>query len=162
MKLRTVVIVALITVSGLLAGPASCVLIAMYERATRYDRESDDYRYVKSALASGLPSRSLDVQKINRGDWQFICVIGAYNDPVRILREEAARRRVPVASVDAVETQFWGLSPVEENESAISFVDGSGRGRTILIDGFEVLTGQHGKECFGPETREIILPRRES
>ena len=105
-----------------------------------------------------MAANTIDLSRINQGNWQFICVIGAYNDPAQILRQEARGRGIIIKHVEPVTTKFLGLSPVEESEGAIAFVDQSGVGRTILIDGFERLVGQHGRSCFGPETKEIVLP----
>ncbi len=159
MKFRTIVIATLAVVAGFLAIPVFVLLVGVYENTVRYDRENDDYKYVKSVLNSASSPHSLNLGKINDGNWRFICVVGAYSKPEKILRDEAGRRRIDIAEIDAVKTQFLGVAPVEENESAISFVDSSGRGQTLLIDGFESLIQQGGRECFGPETREIAVPR---
>jgi hypothetical protein len=152
---------------GLLLIPAALIAWLKFFERDRYDRDGTDYRYLTSELmpaekqSLGLvqwESASIDTGKINGGDWQFICVIGAYNDPVAILAREAARRSIAVSSIDPVPTQTLGLSPVEENEGAISFIDGTGRGRTILIDGFQRIAGQHGRFCFGRETATVVLP----
>jgi hypothetical protein len=133
----------------------------------RYDNDNSDYRYVTSRViptavqVPGLVTwqrNTIDLRSINGGDWQFICVIGAYNDPIDVLRKEANRRALTLTTVDSVSTKFLGLSPVEEGEGAISFVDRAGRGRTVLINGFERLAWQSDKECYGPETGEILLP----
>jgi hypothetical protein len=47
---------------------------------------------------------------------------------------------------------------VEESEGAISFLDKAGRGKTVLIDGFERVAGQHDRKCYGPDIPEITLP----
>lgn len=158
MTLRTIIKVLALVAAVLMVPPAACILLMSYNSATRYDRNSADYRYVASIARDKAQGRKLDLKRINGGDWQFVCVIGAYNDPVKILREQADRRGVAVAAVDPVEKQFLGLSPVEENENAISFVDDAGRGRTMLVDGFEALAGQHARKCFGRDAGEIGLP----
>jgi hypothetical protein len=146
----------------LIALPIACILsinrMIVLDQTVRYDRNNVDYQYVASVARAQSDVRKLDLKRINGGDWQFICIIGGYNDPAKILREQADKRRIVVSSIEEVEASFFGLSPVEESEGAISFVDGVGRGRTLLVDGFELLAGQHGLKCFGPETREISLP----
>jgi hypothetical protein len=135
--------------------------------ANRYGRDGTDYHYVTSEIVQmetvkpGLVqwrNVSINPHRINGDDWQFMCVIGAYNDPVEILTQEAIRRSIDVSSIDPVPTQALGLAPVEENEGAISFVDGKGRGRTILIDGFQRVAGQHARHCFGREVTTMTLP----
>lgn len=154
--------------------PASCVaaFVFLFSVADwdRYDRNNPNYQLIASLVREevGLPGQPgfkrapLELDRLNGGDWQFLCVIGGYNDPVKILRDEAARRGVTLSQVDPVKTQFLGLHPVEEDEGAISFVDEAGRGITILIDGFERLAGQHDKRCFGRETKVIFLPISDS
>lgn len=85
-------------------------------------------------------------------------MIGPYNDPATVLREEAARRQLIVREIDPVPTMVWGISPVEESEGAISFLDKAGRGKTVLVDGFERVAGQHDRKCYGPDVLEISLP----
>jgi hypothetical protein len=138
---------------------------AAWDAATRYDRENADYKYITSKIvkdesALGWAAASVDLRAINNGDWQFVCVIGAYNDPEKILRREATARGVAVKEIDPVPYQrkFGALAPVEENEGAISFVDREGRGRTILIEGFMRLVGEHGNKCFGKDASVITLP----
>lgn len=124
---------------------------------SRYDRASPDYRYVMARLSAAKPA-SIEPKSINNGDWQILCVIGAYNDPVNILRNEATARNVQVNSIEPAATQSFGISPIEENEGAISFIDGGGRGRTVLIDGFERIARQHVYRCFSHDTGPINLP----
>ena len=59
-------------------------------------------------------------------------------------------------SVAPVPTKFLGLSPIEEGEGALSFVDRAGRGRTILVDGFERLAVQMIVDAMGRETETDV------
>jgi hypothetical protein len=156
---RGVVVVAAAAAAVVIVG---CVLLVFIvidgkrEDARRYDPDDANYRYVTSRLGT-----TIDFGEFNAGDWQFLCVIGAYNDPVKILQEEAVKRNVEITSIDPVKTIFMGIAPIEETEGAISFIDRSGRGRTVLIDGFERITQQHGNVCFGRDHQQIELPRKE-
>ena len=143
------------------------ILGNVWDAATRYDRGNADYKYITSKIvrddsALGWAEAEVDLRVINNGDWQFICLIGAYSDPVEILRKEARTRRVAIREIDPVPSQYGTavLAPVEENESAISFVDREGHGKTILINGPERLVGEHGNKCFDKDTSIITLPLR--
>jgi hypothetical protein len=168
---RKIVLGLLIGVLLLVVLPIAILAIYVaYELAyqsARYERDNPDYKYITSRVleaayqAPGLVSwqrAPIDTSQINGGDWQLICVIGPYKDPVAILREEAARRQLRISEIDFVPTKFLGLSPVEESEGAISFLDKAGRGKTVLIDGFERVAGQHDYKCYGRDVHEITLP----
>jgi hypothetical protein len=120
----------------------------------RYDREDPDYRYIVGQVSEAGRPKTLDLSKINGGDWQVLCVIGSYKNAGQVLRDEAGRRQIELDSIDR------DLVFLDDPESAVAFVDGSGRGRIILIGDFQHLTSQHTHQCFGPETREIVLPLR--
>lgn len=151
-------VLALGVITAPITIPLTLIGAHIWDGATRYDRGHPDYKYVTSQFKAGSKSASIDLRVINQGDWQVICVIGGYNDPVVILDEGAAARGITFQKIDPVPTQVLGIAPVEENEGAISFIDGAGRGRTILINGFERLARQHAYACHGKGTGEITLP----
>jgi hypothetical protein len=139
-------------------------MVGCWLQPPRYHVTSPDYIYITSRvkLAPPTPGRTclpatVDLRKINGGDWQFLCILGGYSHPDEVLSREAATRGVKVSTIDPVPEGFLGIDPVEEFESAISFVDRSGHGRTILFDG-AFLTGQFGQKCFGPDAAEVVLP----
>lgn len=121
-----------------------------------YDRQSADFKYIESALASERKVLALD--NFNSGDWQFLCVMGPYNDPVKILRNEAQRRGIEINTVDVVPYEPLGLG---QGQAAVSFVDSQRRGLTVLFPGAFRLAGEHARKCYGPEVKEIALPMNE-
>jgi hypothetical protein len=152
---RAFIICALVVFGVPLGFGLLLMLTVKLENQKRYDRDDPTYKYVTQRIEAG---GKIELARINGGDWQVVCFIGAYNDPAEVLLEQAGKRKIKISKIDSVNKQFLGISPVEETEGAISFVDGSGHGRTILIDGFERLTAQHGRPCFGRDTKEITLP----
>jgi hypothetical protein len=126
--------------------------------SNRYDENHPDYKYLISVISTDR--KAFDPSRINSGDWQFMCVIGPYNKPANILQTEASRRRVKITAIDEVAVQAFSISAVEENEGALSYVDRSGRGRTMLVHGFGRLAEQHARKCFGQEAKEVVLPIR--
>jgi hypothetical protein len=159
-----------LAVATLLLGPPLFLVVAVVSEflneAPRYDPKNPDYDYVTHQVREDPAQRpeapwipgEVDLSKINGGDWQFVCVIGAYNDPAKRLADEAARRAIAIKKIDVVPEPALGITPVEEYEGAVSFIDGAGHGRTVLINGFERLACQHGWECYGKETNVITLP----
>jgi hypothetical protein len=152
-------VLALVCVSVLFG--TTMYYLAAPEETARYNRNSADYKYVTDRVQAGWRKNAVELAKFNNGDWQFICFIGAHNDPVKILREEAQRRGVAVTKVDPVRRQPPAVDPLDESEGAISFVDKEGRGRNVLIDGADRLAGSRGHRCFGRETQEVTLPLSE-
>jgi hypothetical protein len=136
--------------------------------AARFDLSNPDYLYLAALVKEGpkvpgityyLPA-TVSLKHLNGGDWQLICLIGGYSDPEEILSQEAAKRGVWARVIEPVERHPSGLTVVEEHEGAISLVDGTGRGKTILIPTGVMLAAESQGffECFGPETDEITLP----
>ena len=120
----------------------------------RYDRNSADFKYIRSVLESNR--KVIVLANIHKGDWQFICVLGPYNDPVRVLRSESKKRGVNLIAI--LEKPSTSLS---QADAAISLVDHKGHGRTIFYPGAFSLAGEHAKKCYGTETKEIALPMNE-
>lgn len=134
--------------------------IAREEFARRYERDNPDYRYILAQVSADQHPRMLDLGRINGGDWQFLCAIGSYKNATRLIREEADRRQVKLEGIVAPPGKSPDLVFLDDPESAIAFVDASGNGRIVLFGGFQHVAEQHTSQCFGPETRQIDLPRR--
>ncbi|GGC64009.1 hypothetical protein [Chelatococcus reniformis] len=145
----------------LLAGFGYVAVVTYVESRTRYDRHNSDYRYVtqqlKPSADGGWAAGAIDLHRINGGNWQILCVIGAYESP-ETLGAEAARRQIALVSMERIAIGTFAASEIDEGEGAIAFVDGQGRGRVVLIDGFERLIPQNGTRCFSQDTREVTLP----
>lgn len=152
-------LLALVCVSALFG--TMMYYLATPEESSRYNRSSADYKYVTERIQPGWRKNAIELAKFNNGDWQFICIIGAHNDPAKILREEAQRREVTLTKLDAVRRQPPSPDPLDESEGAISFVDKAGHGRSLLVDGADRLAGPRGHRCFGRETQEVTLPLSE-
>jgi hypothetical protein len=151
-----------------LVGAIGLLIYSSWQAAARFDRTNPDFLYVAGLVKEGpkvpgityfLPS-TVSLRHINGGDWRFICLIGGYSDPEKILSQEASKRGVWARVIDPVEPHPLGLTVVEEHEGAISFIDTTGHGKTILIPTGVMLAAESQGffECFGPETDEIILP----
>ncbi len=134
---------------------SSVVFDIIYDAYTRYDRTDPNYRYVMSRVLAEKPATT-QLHTINGDDWQFLCLLGPYSDPVMVMRAEATRRKLAVKSIDPVPTQALGIAPIEETESAVSFLDGAGRGHTVILD--RIIPINRRTSCYGRDVAEIALP----
>lgn len=144
---------------AVLAFPVVGFAVLAIQHRLLFDRSHPDYVYVTTLVPKSGEAATIDLRRLNGGDWQFVCFIGAYSDPEKVIPAEAGRRGLEVRTVDRVPVSWLGrvLGGLEEGTNAVSVLDRSGRGRTVPIDG-EKLSGGHGCDCFGPETTEVRVP----
>ena len=150
---------AVATICGLsiLLGLYACVSVGGHPDP-RFDLQDADYRYIDAAAGGKGQPRAVDITRINGGDWQVLCVIGSYNNALQILRDEAERRRIGLVSMAPVHMSAPDLVHLDDPHSAVAYVDASGRGKIVLFTDFRWLTHQHYHQCYGPETREVVMP----
>jgi len=144
-----------IVIGGFLVAVVALIALLVLPDTGRYDRANPEYRYVMSRVLAEKPA-TIQLHTINGDDWQFLCLLGPYSDPVKVMRAEATRRKLAVTSIDPVPPKSFGIAPVEETESAISFLDRAGRGRTVLVD--RIIPMGQRTNCYGRDVEEIALP----
>jgi hypothetical protein len=114
-----------------------------------YNTNHPDYNW----LSKSLGEREIDLARLNEGDWQTACVFGGYNDPVVEMR----RLGISVRAGDVI--RLWRyrgfpirLDAVEEDETAVAYVDNAGFADFILLPN-PAVDLQHFRGCIKrPET----------
>src|SRR5690606_11543937 len=101
---------------ALIACPVVVAAQAWYggwSKPPRFDEANPDDEYVTSIISAARAEGDedglivLDLRRINRGEWQFLCVIGAESDPAAILSAQAGRRSIRLEGVDSIEPASW-------------------------------------------------------
>jgi hypothetical protein len=134
-----------------------------------FDRAHPDYAHfagrfelARLALAAGQRSTVIDLAPLNRGAWRTACLFGGYSWPVArmkargVIVSEQDRRRLEGAT-------GLRVSPVEEFEMLIAFVDEEQRAHFIHFKEGIGPDGQHYEGCVSkPRTKVSVGPDSEA
>jgi len=129
------------------------------------DRSDPDYhRYLETLdrVSVQLNQRgmedAMDLSELNHGDWTTACLFGGYTRPAEKMGKLGAnitendQRRMSEAS-------GFRLSPVEEFEVVIAYMDLSNNAHFIHFDTGIGPEGQHRESCVSkPQTRLVLVP----
>jgi hypothetical protein len=95
-----------------------------------------------SRVSADKPT-TINLHTIDGDDWQFICVLGPYSDPKKVMRAEATRRKLAVTSIDLVPAQ----TQLKKRRAQSRFLNGPAKS-VIPI----------GTNCYSRDVGEIALP----
>jgi hypothetical protein len=155
---RRIGLVVLVALAGAIGLFAILAALLWYETSynPRYDRDSrfyNEYAFILSEAERAIRNGSrepvtIDLLKINDGNWKTACLIGGYKDPIAIMRQMGAsiQPKDEERMSDAGKRGFR-LAPVEEFEAVIAYVDGSDRAHFIHFQHGFGTKGQHFSQC---------------
>ena len=161
--LRAVLIVIFGCASAAAAALVTLLALLVFSPRPNFDHAHPDYAYfakqfeeVRRAFAAGEDPPVIDLAPLNGGAWRTACLFGGYTRPIEKMDAlgaevgEADRKRLgePVGA---------RISPVEEFEVLIAFVDEERRAHFIHFSEGVGPEGQHYEACTTkPETRVAI------
>ena len=95
-------------------------------------------------LKSGPTDNSLDLSRLNDGDWTIACLFGGYTDPTDRMGELGGW----ISLIDRI--RFFALGTltlrfgeVKENEVVIAYIDKRGWAEFVFFDEIEVENGEY-------------------
>jgi hypothetical protein len=113
-----------------------------------YSDRDPDLSWLRAKLdqfESGATAASIDLSRLNEGDWAIACLFGGYTHPTdRIQKLGGSLSFIDRLRFFALSTLTLRFGEVEEYEVVIAYVDKGGRAEFLFFDKTDV---QHGEYC---------------
>jgi hypothetical protein len=170
LRLRRVMILRaalLFLLGSTCAAVAAVAALIAFQARPAFDRTHPDYASfaahfaaARRAFAAEEDRAVIDLALVNGGAWREACLFGGYTNPVE--RMEALGGVVSPADRQRLARPIGlHISPVEEFEMLIAFVDEDGRAHFIHFDQGVGAEGQHYEACvIKPRTKVAVATWR--
>lgn len=100
-----------------------------------YDDDHRDARIIREAFAANQSSDwKLDVSTVFGGEWQVLCVIGGYENPVAVIDKFAGQHNVSITLAAKAWSRFR-VGEVPEPDMALAYVARNGKLRVYRLRG---------------------------
>jgi hypothetical protein len=142
-----------VVIVGITVVAAGFLWIALDDHWTGQDKP--DYEPIASelkryrAVFKGRPPAKgdeLDLSGLNKGDWRTACLVGGYNNYMRVMKDR-----------DPVDWTFEMRGFVDEFEMALAYVDTAGNPHVMHFKEGIGSDGQHFKKCISKPEMTIPL-----
>ena len=125
-----------------------------------YDQYSAAFSGIEKIAAGSRQPLVVDFADLKGGRWRSVCLIGGYEDPIRVMRQQGASIS-PEDERRMAETARAGfrLGAVEEFEVMIAYTDDQNLAHFIHFERGFGPEGQHFQKCVSkPETVIQVYP----
>jgi len=137
----------------------------------KYDQDHPDYQrfagmfeHIRAAdlATSSASDRSIDFSELASGNWQTVCLLGGFTDPLKLAEERGwSTAETDRDRLGAARHGGFRLAIVEEFELLIAYVDQLNNAEFIHFNRGIGVAGQHLQACVSkPATRLDLDPMR--
>lgn len=159
---RIILVVTVGCVLALSAIPVVLIALLVFAPRPAYDRAHPDYVVFAERFAEARrelehrPEAVIDLASLNQGSWRTACLFGGYTRPVEhmialgAVVTQADRNRL-------AEPIGLRLSPVEEFEILIAFIDHEGRAHFVHFSDGVGAEGQHYQACATKPATKLVF-----